>query len=126
MTLSFTKYLKIDEAYDDEIRDILLSLSSVHPAFKNNAVIQSILNNPERAIAYADLVQIHRDVSAYIFKIAPKSHMPTPDPFLALSEITALQSAQSLLNAVLLAKSHSSLQKIADLNTTTRIATQNT
>lgn len=126
MTLSFKEFLKISNAHDDEIREIFFSLSSTHSIFKKNAVIQDILQNPDRRITYADIVRIHQDVSAYIVKIAPKSSNPHADPILSLSEIAALQSTLSLLNAILVAKSQSAIQKIADLNTTTRIATNNT
>lgn len=127
MLISFKEFLKINNANDNEIRDALVSLSSKHSIFKNNIIIRSVLSDPDKNITYSDLVDIHKDVSSYIMKIAPKSlKTATEHNVLALSEMIALQSSLSLLNALIVTKSQSAIEKIASLNATTRLATENT
>ena len=127
MLISFKEFLKINNANDNEIRDVLVSLSSKHSIFKNNLIIRSVLSDPDKNITYYDLVSIHKDVSSYIMKIAPKSsNTPIEHNVLTLSEMIALQSSLSLLNALIVTKSQSAIEKIASLNATTRLATQNT
>ena len=125
MPLSFKEFVQIYDYHDNEIRDIFASLASKHSIFKNNALVCDILDNADKKIEYTDLIKIHKYVSSYIMKIAPKSqNTPTESNVLTLSEMITLQSALSLLNALIVTKSNSAIEKIASLNATTRLATK--
>lgn len=121
--LNFLEFVQLSKSTDDEIRDILRTFTSQHHVINDNATVQKLLNYTDLQISYSDLVAIHKDISSYIMKRAPKtSRAAAGDGLLALSEIAALQSFSSLLNALVVAKSHSSLKKLADLNTATRFS----
>lgn len=124
MTNSFTDYMNFSNEYDDQIDDVLSLLSSQHSIFKNNEIIQEILANSSFSASHNDLLSIHKDVSSYIIKIAPKSlDIAVERSVLTLSEMIALQSCLSLLNTLINAKTQFTIEKLASIITTKHLAT---
>lgn len=125
MTESFAKYLDFSNVCVIETRDIFTLLSAQHSIYKNNKLISEILSFPNISATNDELLSIHQEVTAYIMKIAPKSlEISAERNILALSEMIALQSTLSLLNALIVARSKVAIEKLASLNTTTRLATK--
>lgn len=116
-------YLNFSNEYDDQIDDVLSLLSSQHSIFKNNDIIQEILEHPNVSATHNDLLNIHKDVSSYITKIAPKSlNIAAERNVLTLSEMIALQSCLSLLNTLINAKTQFTIEKLASIITTKNLA----
>ena len=116
---TFQEYLDATKPNTADITDALSFAATCHPVFRNNAIVQDIING--KGFTSADLAVITKTAVAHAVSIAKKSlTLPSTQQLSINAEVHVINGAIAYLNAVRLQMVQDAVTSLSEIDAVRR------